>query len=105
VQELVCFDPEHALPSLRVWDAVDGDLVERNLSGTIAQSRYLPGSWVVVADEAGPLLRLSRDADGTELYPTPTEREAAMRKEESQARALAEARVRELEAELQRRSQ
>jgi Uma2 family endonuclease len=90
VQELVCFDPEHEPPSLRVWDFLDGDLVERGVSGTTAQSRYLPGCWVVVADEiSGSLLRLSRDVEGTELYPTPAEQ--------------AEARVRELEAELKRR--
>jgi len=41
----------------------------------------------------GPMLRLARDAEGRELLPTPTE-----------ARLAAEARVRELEAELARRA-
>jgi Uma2 family endonuclease len=92
VQELVRFDPECDPPSLRVWDAVDGDLVEREVTGRASRSRYLSGSWLIVADAVvGSLLRLSQDAEGTELYPTPAER--------------AEARVRELEAELQRRNQ
>jgi hypothetical protein len=65
-------------------------LAEREVSGLAAQSRVLPGHWVIVHDRAlGPTLRLSYDAFGANLYQTPSE--------------SAEARVRELEAELSRR--
>ena len=88
VSELVRFDPESSEP-LRVWDLVGGELVERALL-TRTQSRYLRGFWVT-GEHAGVglALRLSRDAEGTLLYPTPAE--------------AAEQRVRELEAELLRR--
>jgi Uma2 family endonuclease len=92
VLELIRFDPEATEASriLRVWDAVEGDLAERELSGSVAPSRVLPGHWVIVLDPTlGPTLRLSHDALGSNLYPTPSEH--------------AEARVRELEAELRRR--
>jgi Uma2 family endonuclease len=93
VRELVCFDQERG-GVLRVWGAVDGDLVERTVDGVVATSHCLPASWVVVPDpEAGVLLRLSRDAEGKHLLPTPAEH----------ARQVAEARIRELEAELARR--
>jgi len=76
--------------SVRIWDAIDGNLVEREVSGTVAQSRVLLGHWVIVDDAAlGPTLRLSHDALGANLYLTASE--------------SAEARVRELEAELGRR--
>jgi Uma2 family endonuclease len=92
VQELIRFDPEASELTrvLRIWDAVDGNLAEREVSGTVAQSRVLPGHWTIVEDAAlGPTLRLSRDALGANLYLTASE--------------SAEARVRELEAELGRR--
>lgn len=86
VSELVRFDPEVEQGSLRTWDLVEQDLVERQLSGASARSRYLPGYWVVANDAAlGPTLRLSHDELGHELYPTRADR------------------VRELEAELSRR--
>lgn len=132
VRELVCFDPETDPPVLRVWDAVEGDLVERRLAALEAPSRYLPGTWVVVADPTvGKMLRLRRGPEAADLFPTPEEREreaaerareAAERAREAaqqareaaeQARAAAErertlrvaaeVRVRELEAELRRR--
>jgi Uma2 family endonuclease len=88
VSELVRFDPESSEP-LRVWDLVASDLIER-ASVLPAQSRYLRGFWVVVEHPSiGLALRLSRDENGTLLYPTPAE--------------AAEQRVRELEAELRRR--
>jgi hypothetical protein len=105
VRELVCFDQEAEPPTLRVWDAVDGDLVERQLDELAAPSHCLPGIWVVVGD----VLRLARLEDGR-LFPTPAEheREAAERERETaererDLRLAAEARVRELEAELRRR--
>ncbi len=91
VMELVRFDPASSDRPLRVWDLVDHDLVERVLDGCVAASRSLSGYWAVVADASlGPTLRLSHDANATRLYPTRNEQ--------------AEARVRELEAELARRA-
>jgi hypothetical protein len=96
VRELVYFDPEASVP-LRVWGAVDGDLVERVVEGVTARSHCLPATWVVGPDaDLGVLLRLSHDPAGKELLPTPTERER-------QARLEAEARVRALEHEFRRR--
>jgi Uma2 family endonuclease len=118
VRELVCFDSEREPASLRVWEAVDGDLVERSVDGHVAPSRCLPATWVVVPDaESGAVLRLSRDAAGRELLPTPAEHErraaelAREREEEARRsaqlerdrRVAAEARILELEAELRRR--
>lgn len=98
VQEVVRFDPDEA-PSLRVriWDRVDGELVER----TGAKDRYLCRGlslhWVVVPALGFPAaLRLARDAEGRELVLTPEEAS-------NRAREAAEQRVAELEAELRRR--
>jgi hypothetical protein len=92
ISELVRFDPDAKHGALRVWDAVGHDLVERQLDAPAAQSRWLPGYWVIVTDASlGPSLRLSRDKEGKELYATAAE--------------AGEARVRELEAELRRRDQ
>jgi hypothetical protein len=90
VRELVRFDAEQSPASLRVWNAVEGDLVERVLSAPVAASECLPGYWLIAVEPTcgGHALRLSRDADGRELYPSPAEREAQ--------------RVRALEAELSR---
>jgi hypothetical protein len=85
VRELVRFDPTREPATLHVWDAYDGDLVERTLDGLIAPSRCLPGAWVVVADSfLGTMLRLSTDPEGKHPLMTAAER------------------VRELEAELAR---
>jgi Uma2 family endonuclease len=89
VAELVRFDSESSTESIRVWDAVDGNLVERSYE-TAARSNVLSAFWVVATDPVlGPTLRLSHDPEGRNLYPTPAER--------------AERRVEELEAELGRR--
>jgi len=98
VRELVCFDQEAVPPTLRVWDAVDGDLVERQLDDLTAPSHCLPGLWVV----AGDLLRLARVEDG-KLFPTPAEHEREAAERERELRLAAEQRIRELEAELRRR--
>jgi Uma2 family endonuclease len=88
--ELVRFDPADSERPLRIWDSLEQDLVERQLTVPSGESRVLPGFWVVVEDpENGPTLRLSHDVAGEELYPSPSEQ--ALR------------RVRELEAELARK--
>jgi hypothetical protein len=91
VRELVRFDAEQSPASLRVWNAVEGDLVERNVAAVpVVESQCLPGYWLIANEPSngGLALRLARDPDGHELYPTPAER--------------AVQRVSELEAELAR---
>lgn len=104
VRELVRFDPE--APSgcqLRVWDRIEHDLVERELTQPLAQSNVLAGFWRVAHDvELGPTLRLSHDEQGERLYLTEAEArrtEAEARRTEAEAAAQ---RIRELEAELLR---
>jgi Uma2 family endonuclease len=101
VQELVRFEPEAQPPSLRVWDRLENDLVERELTTPCAASTVLAGYWRLVDDaKLGATLRLSHDAAGEQLYPTPAE---ARRLEAEAQRLEAEARIRELEAELAQR--
>ncbi|MDQ2645513.1 MAG: Uma2 family endonuclease [Myxococcota bacterium] len=110
VRELVCFDRNANPPTLRVWDAIDGDLVERQLDEPTAPSHCLPGNWVIVSDPVhGRALRLAQLEAGT-LFPTPAEheRELAQRQRElaeheRERRIAAEQRILELEAELRRR--
>jgi hypothetical protein len=82
---------------LRVWDTVDGDLIERVVGQrTRAESTVLAAFWQVVVDPTlGPMLRLSGDAEGSDLLPTPVEAVA-------RARRASAARVSELDAELRR---
>lgn len=91
VRELVTFDPEETA-GLRLFTFLDGDCVERVLESRQAGwSEVLGLWWVVVEDVAvGPMLRLSRDQEGTDLLPTPAEAE----------RKAGEQRIAELEAEL-----
>jgi hypothetical protein len=104
VRELVSFDAERSPALLRIWDRLESDMVERELSGKPAASNVLPGFWVIVADaQQGPVLRLSRDEAGSNFFLTPTEDKAEALRLESEARQTAEARIRELEAELARR--
>lgn len=113
VRELLRFDPEHDPRVLRIWDRIDNDLLER--AGADNVSKVLPGYWLVVNDEQlGPTLRLSRDADGKDLFLTNAEASKARadraRAEADRAEAQANAaghqatltRIRELEAELAR---
>ncbi len=93
IGEVVRFDPEEAA-LLRVWDRVDGDLIERSPeSSTLRECAALGLWWVVVPSALGALLRLARDPDGQELLATPSEerfRLAEELREERRARALAE---------------
>jgi Uma2 family endonuclease len=105
VQELLRFDPDDPQRPLRVWDRVDGDLIERQLDDpTRAECSVLGMWWVVVEDrEAGPMLRLARDPNASEPLPSFEEAHRAAEQErerEAAARRAAEARVCELEAEL-----
>jgi len=100
VRELVRFDPDEPA-HVRIWDGVEGDLVERAPGDPgFWRSDVLGAFWCVKSDPVlGLVLRLARDPEGTDLFPTPDE----ARERADEARVRAEQRVRELEAELARR--
>jgi hypothetical protein len=100
VKELVRFDPSAPEGArIRVWDRVQEDLVEREVVEDRALCLTLGVFWVVRPVEEEPVgLRLADDEG--RLLET---REEKGRREDREARALAEARVRELEEELRRR--
>jgi Uma2 family endonuclease len=102
VVELVRFDPEgEPGRRLRAWDRIDGDLVERLVEGDSTQCLTLGLVWVVCPVESEPVgLRLAY-ASGT-LVASELETSNAARDREAAARAAAEARIVELEAELAR---
>lgn len=93
-QEIVRFDP--SAPEgrrLRIWDRLDETLAERVVVSDRAPSLVLSLAWVVAPAGARPIaLRIARDEAGSDLVPALAE-----------ARAAAEARIRELEQELRRR--
>ena len=108
----------HEPPLLQVWDRVDENLLEREVGDRPEWSEVLGLWWVTVPHpDLGPTLRLARDPAGEDLLLTPLEKERRAleeerraleeerraREEERRAREAAEARVRELEAELRRR--
>ena len=94
VVELVRFDAEDEQSPLRLWDRVEGDLVEREVSKRELEYSDVLGLFSLVepAPELTSMLRLSRDSAGLDRLLT-----------DEEARHAAEARVRELEAELARR--
>ncbi|MFZ5892804.1 MAG: Uma2 family endonuclease [Myxococcota bacterium] len=131
VAELVRFDPEcTAGAKLRIWDRVDGSLLEREVRAERAPSLILNLDWVVApADGFEIALRvlvpagsqpeqlvLTRaearraeaearraEAEARRVEAEARRVEAEARRMETEARMAAEARVRELEAELARR--
>jgi len=72
VTEVVRFDPLDDAP-LRIWDHVEGDLVERDLEGKTSTPCLPLGLYWVVVEHAdlGPMLRLAHDRNGEELLPAP----------------------------------
>jgi len=114
VLELVRFDPEELEHPLRLWDRIEGDLVEREVSKhELERSDVLGLYWLVDSSpDLGLMLRLSHDSAGGQLLLADDEgrrAEAEARaiaeariRVEAEARAIAEARIRELEAELAR---
>jgi hypothetical protein len=110
VEELVRFDstaaddPHRAPEALRVWDGIDGDLVERELDNPcIADCGPLVAYWVIRQHpQLGPVLRLARDAQGRDLFDTSDEAERHKRQVIEHERDALVERVRELEAELHR---
>jgi hypothetical protein len=99
VGELVRFDPDET-PSLqvRIWDQIEGKLIERTDKNDRRLCRGLSLYWVVVPTRNLPAaLRLARDAEGRDLVLTPEETEAHGREAEARAREAAD-RAREVEA-------
>jgi hypothetical protein len=102
IAELVRFDVLGDTPELTLWDLVDGDLVERDLTDPQALfSDALGFYWCAVPDaRLKALLRLAHDQEGKDLLPTPAEHAA---RDAARDARDARARVAELEAELARR--
>lgn len=122
INELVRFDSENPKSPLRFWDLLEGDLVERDLTDPQAHRCDALGLYWCVCEhpELSIVLRLARDAAGTDLLLSPEEElvrstqavaaEAAAKVAATAATdaAIAEkdaalARIAELEAELARR--
>jgi Uma2 family endonuclease len=109
LRELIRFDPDDVEHPLRIWDFVDGDLVERDpVAPDFRASAVLGAHWVIKDEpEIGSTLRLARDSLGTDLYLTFEEAHRIAEKAKDaaeEARDAAERRIRELEGELARRS-
>jgi Uma2 family endonuclease len=104
ILEVVRFDSEDASHVVRVWDLLDGDLVERDPADPDSlRSDVLGFYFRVVEDPAlGPTLRLTRDPAGKDLVLTDFERAEAARQaavaEKEAAVAEKEAAVAEKEA-------
>jgi hypothetical protein len=94
IAEVVRFDADDKEHPIRVWDHLDGDLVERLPEDGAFECVALGLYWVTVPDpELDAVLRLARDRAGRDLLPTSTEaerEEARARAEEARARAEAE---------------
>lgn len=111
VAELVRFDPD--APSgqrLRVWDRVSDDLIERVIADDRTPCLTLGLNWVVcpvdnepaglrLADDQGNLVQNDREMRDQRTAEATTRADA-----EAKARVEAEASIRDLEAELARRS-
>jgi len=95
ILEAVRFEPERPDDPLRIWDLVDGDMVERDpADADTIRCDALRLFWCIREQPGlGLTLRLARDREGRELLLTPAEAERA-------AKEAALARVAELEREL-----
>jgi Uma2 family endonuclease len=92
IGEVVRFDPDDEEQPIRVWEHVDGDLIEREPPPDGAhECSCLKLFWVAVPHaEFGQMLRLARDREGRDLLPTPEEAAERGRAEETRARIEAE---------------
>jgi len=98
IGEVVRFDPSDLKQPIRVWDRIEGDLIERaaaspDLSECVALGLW----WVVAPSDYGPLLRLARDREGRELLPTPDERQVLAEHAQEKAELERDAALAELE--------
>ncbi len=94
IAEVVRFDAEDEEHPLRLWDRVEDTLLERAPEGSELSACTALGLWWVVAPSGfGPMLRLARDQEGTQLLPTPGEERMRLTEalaEERKARTVAE---------------
>jgi Uma2 family endonuclease len=94
IAEVVRFDPDDKEHPIRIWDHLDGDLVERLPDGGLFECIALGLYWVAVPDpDLDLVLRLARDRAGRDLLATPAEAERAEargRAEEARGRVEAE---------------
>ena len=88
IAEVVRFDPTEPVNGLRLWDLVDGDLVERDPTDPEARRCDALGAyWIVRYDtEAHFTLRLAGDSAGKELWLTPEEAERSAKEAERSAK-------------------
>lgn len=87
IGEVVRFDPEDEDQPLRVWDRIEGDLVERSSKSRALRECVALGLWwIVVPSDLGPTLRLARARDGRDLLPTPAESSVRLQEELAEAR-------------------
>ncbi|WP_437573805.1 Uma2 family endonuclease [Sorangium sp. So ce887] len=91
IREVVRFHPDDRERPIRIWDALDGDLVERAPDDPELHACETLGLWWTVVEDpsVGPMLRLSRDREGRDLLPTPDEAEAKAREAAAKAREAA----------------
>lgn len=120
ILELVRFDPTNVQNPLRLWDRVQGDFIEREVSKHALEYSDAVGLYWLVepSPELGLMLRPCRDAAGRERLLTEGESldieiearrveaearrvEAEAHRVEAEARRAAEARILQLEAELE----
>jgi len=83
ILEVVRFDPDDERRPIRIWDLIEGDLVERDLDGPNALLCDALGLYWCVRRDAvlGAALRLSRDSGGQDLILTTEERLAELQAE------------------------
>jgi Uma2 family endonuclease len=100
-REIVRFDPDDRERPIRIWDAVDGDAVERDSADPVFCRCETLGMYLVVVQDAeiGAMVRLAHDPEGRDRLPTAAE----ARQRESEARQQAERRLAEVEADLAKR--
>lgn len=109
IAEVVRFDPDDAARPIRVWDHIDGDLVERAPAEDGAIECIALGLYWVAAPHPSftRMLRLARDRAGSDLLPTLQEaRQAAERaRREAERARQEEALARQEEARARREAE
>lgn len=102
IGEVVRFDPDDPERPIRVWDHVDGDLVERaRPDDGVFECTCLGLYWVTLPHpQLDRVLRLARDRAGRDLLPTPAEAEARARRHAEEARDALTAEVADLRRKL-----
>jgi hypothetical protein len=88
IGEVVRFDPASQMQPVRIWDRIEGDLVERSRDGAdLMECAALGLWWAVVPSDFGPQIRLARDREGNDLLLTPNEDLLRLRAELAKVRA------------------